>query len=267
MSNFYSTGVNNTTSIPITNKCIVLDLDETLIHSSEKINDLINLNIMSDPDLLDVRERVYQIIMDDVVYRKGSGIKTVMWGIVRPYAKEFLKMCFKYFKVVIVWSAGKRKYVDAIVDFLFKDIQRPHVVYSYDECEKTPSELLVKPLRKLIDNEADLSKYMNLENSFMIDDRHTVYSGYKNDNPNNGIQIPPYKPEFTIKSLRKYDNNLKQLMEWFLEHETINSEDVRVLDKSNIFSTNYDSNLDVNTQLENFNIDIFFLDNYNKNNK
>jgi hypothetical protein len=232
-----------------TNKCIVLDLDETLVHSNYDINNLKKLNIMTDPDLIDLRQRIYQICMDDVTTDKGSGIKTVMWGLVRPHAREFLLYCFAYFKCVIVWSAGKRKYVDTIVDYLFKDMRRPIVVYSYDECEKLSNNMLVKPFSKMIKNVSGLDKYMNLSNSFMIDDRDTVYRGYEGDNPYNGIQIPPYKPDFNIQSMRADDIALKQLMIWLNQSEVMNSSDVRTLDKSKIFSINVTTNHNKNMDL------------------
>lgn len=238
MASFYKTTLDGIPFKALTNKCIVLDLDETLVHSNENMAQLQELGIMTDPNLLDLRQRTYQITMDDVVYKKGEGIKTTMWGIVRPHVKEFLVSCFSYFKVVIVWSAGKRKYVDAIVDFLFKDIRRPHIVYSYDQCERTSNNLIVKPLTKMIEKEPGLSKYMSLANSFIIDDRNTVYSGYIGDNPDNGIQIPAYNPAFNLHSLRSDDISLKQLMTWLSGHEVMDSPDVRTLDKSMIFRTN-----------------------------
>lgn len=238
MTSLYKSVLDQIPFKALTDKCIVLDLDETLVHSNNDIDDLKKLNIMSDPNLIDLRRRTYQLSMDDVVYKKGTGVKTVMWGIVRPHVKEFLIACFTYFKVVIVWSAGRRKYVDAIVDYLFKDIKRPHVVYSYDECERTTDGLIVKPLRKMIKNESGLSKYMSLDNSFMIDDRNTVYSGFVNDNPLNGIQIPAYKPSFNIQTLRSNDIALKQLIMWLNKAEVINSQDVKELDKTGVFDIN-----------------------------
>ena len=237
MASFYKTTLDGIPFKALTNKCIVLDLDETLVHSNENMAQLQELGIMTNPDLLDLRQRTYIITMDDVVYKKGEGIRTTMWGIVRPHVKEFLVSCFSYFKVVIVWSAGKRKYVDAIVDFLFKDIKRPHVVYSYDQCERTSNNLIVKPLNKMINNEPGLNQYMSLDNSFIIDDRNTVYAGYVGDNPDNGIQIPAYKPAFNIHSLRSDDIALKQLMTWFLRPEVMSSPNVRLLNKDNVFRT------------------------------
>ena len=234
MSNLYKSALDKIPFKSLTNKCIVLDLDETLVHSNENIGELRALGIMIDSKLMDLRNRVYEISMDDVVYKKGQGIKTELWGIVRPHVTEFLIACFSYFKVVAVWSAGKKKYVDAIVDFLFKDIKRPHIIYARDQCERTIDNVLTKPLEKMIKQETGLSKYMSLKNTFIIDDRESVYEV---PNLNNGIQIPAYKPGFNIRSLRTDDIALKQLMTWLLRPEVMNSPDVRDLDKTNVFNT------------------------------
>lgn len=233
MNNLYKTAVNDIPVKPLTNKCIVLDLDETLVHSNENLSQLRDLNIMNNPKLIDLRGRVYELSMDDVVYKKGQGIKTEMWGITRPHVKEFLIACFSYFKVVAVWSAGKKKYVEAIVDYLFKDIKRPHVIYSRDDCEKTTDNILTKPLEKMMKQEPGLAKYMTLENTFILDDRKSVF---ETPNPDNGIQIPAYIPDFNERSLRTDDIAFKQLMTWLLRPEVMHSLDVRDLDKSNIFN-------------------------------
>ena len=166
--------------------------------------------------------------MDDVVHKKGQGVKTEMWGITRPHIREFLIGCFSYFKVVAVWSAGRNKYVNSIVDYLFRDLPRPVVIYVYDHLERLPNNTFIKPLSKMINSVPGLNKYMSLENTFIVDDRLTVFQEV---NPNNGIQIPAYKPAFNIESLRSDDIALKQLMRWFYESEVMNSKDVKTLYK------------------------------------
>lgn len=219
---------------PLTDKCIVLDLDETLVHSHAQGNiDLLNeLNFITDLSVMDIRDRMYKISMEDVVYKRGTGDKTEMWGICRPNVREFLIECFTYFKIVIVWSAGRRNYVHAIVDHLFNGLKRPHIIYSFNDIEKLSNGTLIKPLNKLIDNIPGLNKYMGLENTFIIDDRTSVF---KDPNPYNGIEIPPYKPSFNVNSLRKDDDRLKQLIKWFRRPEVMNSRDIRHLDKTKIF--------------------------------
>jgi TFIIF-interacting CTD phosphatase-like protein len=217
-----------------TNKCIVLDLDETLVHSHPEshIELLRELKIYSKAEYIDLRERIYKITMDDVVDKKGTGVKTEMWGILRPHVKEFLEFCFKYFKIVIVWSAGMKNYVNVIVDFLFKDIKRPLIIWDRNEIEKLPDGTLIKPLNKLINTVPGLNKYMSLENTFIVDDRITVFA---EPNPHNGIEIIPYKPEFNLEGIREEDTTLLKLIQWFSRPEVMNSRDVRELDKTKIF--------------------------------
>ncbi len=231
----YKTSLDNIPFKALTNKCIVLDLDETLVHTNANMEELKELGLLTDPKLVDLKRRTYQLSLDDVVYKKGTGIKTLMWGITRPHVKEFLIACFSYFKVVKVWSAGKKKYVHAIVDYLFKDIKRPHVIFTREDCDSTTNNLLTKPLLKMINNEPGLNKYMSLDNTFILDDRTSVYDTV---NPNNGIQIPAYRPGFNIRSLRTDDIAFKQLIMWLTKPKVMDSENVRELDKTEIFETN-----------------------------
>ena len=217
---------------PLTNFCLVLDLDETLVHSSEDLNKLKELGVLTKSNMMDVLQNTYLLKLDDVVHKKGQGIKTEMWGVVRPHVKEFLTACFTYFKVVAVWSAGKKKYVEAIVDFLFRDIKRPHVIFSRDECERTSNNTLTKPLIKMMEQVPGLAKYMKPENTFILDDRASVFDSC---NPDNGIQIPAYIPDFSNDSVREQELSLKKLMKWFAKPEVISSTDIRTLDKKNIF--------------------------------
>ena len=122
----YKSDLHKIPDKPLTDKCIVLDLDETLVHSNSQpdINLLKELKLITDPQNMDLRNRVYKITMDDVVSKRGAGDKTEMWGIFRPGVRQFLIDCFTYFKIVIVWSAGRRNYVHTIVDKLFDGLKR-----------------------------------------------------------------------------------------------------------------------------------------------
>lgn len=233
MSLFYKSDYDRIPIKSLTDKCIVLDLDETLIHSFENIYDLDNLKIYTSPSLLNLRKRIYSMQLDDVIDKKGKGTITELWGISRPFIREFLINCFSYFKIVAVWSAGQRKYVEAIVDYLFRDLKRPHVIYTYDDCNQLDNRLLVKPLQKMINNVPGLNKYMSLKNTFIIDDR---YSTFSNVNLTNGILIPPYKPYPNIVSLNSNDIALRQLSNWLLRPDVMESDDVRTLNKSDIFT-------------------------------
>lgn len=237
---FYSELSDHILPEPRTEKCIVLDLDETLVHASDDMDVYNRINILSDPLLMDIRDQSYVITVDDVSHKRGTGSKTQLWAMKRPYLREFLIFCFNYFRIVAVWSAGTNRYVQKTVEAIFGDIAMPHIIYTRDDCEDVSGQLY-KPLRKMIQNEPGIIGFMSLENTFALDDRESTYSR----NPGGGILIPPYEPHPSInspKGLRVKDNALLQLMNWLKTDEVFNCDDVSSLDKSNIFSRSLNSN-------------------------
>ena len=213
---------------------IILDLDQTLVYcyEDEEMNELKNVGIFTKPEYFDIRKRIFKLTLDDVVEdKKGVGTKTELWCVIRPHVPEFLKFCFDHFKVVTVWSAGRRKYVEAIVDFLFRDLKRPHIIYTYDDCEKN-NKSIIKPIKKMINNNHGLDKYMKLENTFSLDDTEYTFSI---TNKENGIHIPAYIPEATPEAIRKDDKALISLMNWLSQHKNCLCPDIRKLKKSHIF--------------------------------
>lgn len=220
-------------SISFTDKCIVLDLDQTLIATQDSKDTLKKLAIFSDPLQMHLRARVYDLTIED--YEKpGSGSRYTFWGIIRPHVKEFLVFCFKYFKNVIVYSAGKRPYVEAIVDDIFQDLPKPHAVFSYDDIIVNSVGQVEKPLVKLPDIDPKIKNTMTLHNSFAIDDNPTTF----HHNPGNAVLIPAYEPNvLSIEGVEKDDQALLQLKYWFLQSYVIQSTDAAQLDKSTIFTT------------------------------
>lgn len=236
----------------MTDNSVILDLDETCLHTFKNIEDLEKLGILTDPRYIDLRRRIYVLNIVDL-YEKGDGETIQMWGIIRPGLRKFLKFCFSYFKYVIVWSAGVTKYVNAAVDYIFKGFPRPHVVASRPECLNEGTEkdmILTKPITRLIELVPELKDKINLENTYIIDDR----IDYVKFNFDNGIIIPPYNPSPTIHSLRVEDYALAKIMIWLIEPDIMFSKDIRKTKKNgNIFSLQMDK--------------IYkFLDNYDKTN-
>ena len=216
-----------------TNKTIVLDLDETLVHTISTGDDfntvavLQSLNIFDDPKYLDLRKRIYRFTLRDAMGAKGSGNKDIFWGITRPHVEDFLIFCFSYFSKVIVWSAGVKPYVEKIVDFLFQGLPRPNLVLTRKDLPKGRHD---KPLEVVFSHsEAEGS---NLTNTLIIDDKKSVFA---TPNPSNGIRIPEYIPSPTIISLSADDIALQQISQWFLTPEIMNAKDVRLVSKDNIF--------------------------------
>lgn len=222
---------------PLTNFCIYLDIDETLVHTSDH-NDLWrSLRIMSDPKMIDLRDRHYVL---NVEQKRGTNSEKMLWGTKRPHLEEFIKFCFVYFKVVVVWSAGIYEYVHQVVEDIFKNSQEPHAILTRINCVGNMNRL-EKPIWKSLADFPELNKYIeldgtagpdNVKNVFIIDDRRTSFS----QNPNNGICIPVYEPYGTPEGLRKDDICLLQIMTWLMRPEVINSKDVRRLNKENIFN-------------------------------
>lgn len=228
----YHVAADSIPATSITDKCIVLDLDLTLIATQDDMESLKLLGILSDPKLMALRNRTYHITIEDLE-KPGIGTKYDFWGVTRPHIQDFLIFCFSYFKVVAVWSAGKRPYVEAIVDKIFKDLPQPHVVFTHDDVVIGSQGHIEKPLTKMIESNPILRRHMSLQNTFVVDDNDMTFS----QNRDNGILIPAYNPALNINALARDDPGLLQLKYWLLQREVVDSRDVTTLDKTTIFST------------------------------
>jgi hypothetical protein len=236
ISTIYHVDADTIPSASITDKCVVLDLDQTLIATQDSIDSLSQLDILSAPKLISLRNRVYHITIEDLE-KPGIGTKYDFWGVTRPHIDEFLIFCFSYFKIVAVWSAGKRPYVEAIVDHIFRDLPQPHIIFTHDDTIISPKGHIFKPLTKLIESNPVLRRNMSLQNTLAVDDNASTF----NENYENGILIPAYEPSLNIDALARDDPTLLQLKYWLLQSEVINTRDINGLDKTRIFSTSVDS--------------------------
>lgn len=214
-----------------TDKSFSLDLDASLLSTSVDMNIFTKLKLYTDLSMLQVRERIYYIDMADVCASPGSGTRTKMWGIFRPHIFEFIEFLFSYCQGVMVWSAGKPKYVASICAILFPfTAKQPKLVYTYDDCVGEGGDI-VKPLDKAFKDPAGDGLFTP-NNTFHLDDRTDVISL----NPKNGIWIPEYNPEFTKKGILADDVTLIKLKYWLLLPEVRSSKNIRDLDKSKIFT-------------------------------
>lgn len=224
---------NYPSSESLTDKCIYLDLDQTLISTADEkygLDYLYKLKILSNPSLMHIRNRIYHVVVEDLE-KPGYGSKYEMWGITRPHLHKFLTFCFSYFRLVIVYSAGKRQYVESIVDHIFKDLPYPHLVLSYDDIKKDKKGDVIKPITKVIEGNSLTQKFVNSSNTLGLDDLESTYS----ENKGNGLLIPAYEPELNESSLSQDDDNLLKLQNWLMLPEVITCKDVRLLNKNKIF--------------------------------
>lgn len=210
--------------MPRTNKTIVLDLDSTLLHTCDDMDVWKSLEVYTNPRNARLRSRIYYFELVDVTEKVGTGCKTVLWGVLRPHVHEFLRFCHEYFENIIIWSAGQKKYVHAICDFLFQEFEKqPLIIFSYENCE-IGSNYIHKPLSKF--------KEIPISTIFALDDYDATFS----KNKDNGLLIPPYEPDFTPNGIMEDERSLINVMNWFSRPEVMNATDVRRLDKTYCFS-------------------------------
>lgn len=222
----------------LTDMSIVLDIDETLVHTEEDM-ETFDAELKSDPILV---EDLYDVHLDQGEYR--------MWGTKRPHLDEFLLFCFSYFKNVCVWSAGHTDYVHAIVRKIFSSFREPDVIYTFDDCTETDEGYWIKPLQKFFDDPKVKKKGILKEKTFIIDDRDYTFER----NKENGIMIPEYAPN-NKDHLQNDEDSLLRLKCWFMKQFTDNKNgvDQTITNKKNIFQqtpNNYSK--DITSQIINY---------------
>ena len=213
-------------------KNIVLDIDATLVHTHGDMDDFKMLNVYSNDEQLDMRKKVYNMRIIDVSDVPGEGEVTDLAGIYRPYLREFLEFGFSYFDNIVIWSAGKKKYVEKMCEYMFPLKKQPILIFNYDDCEGDENNLIIKPLEKIYNHPACKGKLFP-ENTFVLDDRSETYSM----NKRNGIQIPEFESDMSVEDICNHpDVEFLKLMSWLSTKEVRESDDVRKLNKKNIFS-------------------------------
>lgn len=133
--------------------CIVLDLDGTLVYSTEN----------KDPGAINIK------------FHDIYGNSRQLWVHKRPGFDEFLKACFK-FTTVGVWSTGQPGYVNAVVS-LFP--QKPAFVYNWFNCDsdgikqiKTLNNIPHKGNILMIDDRVDILELCDRVKIFIVSEWH-----------------------------------------------------------------------------------------------
>lgn len=216
-------------------KNFVLDLDNTLIHTHDEIEDFTMLNIYDDDEKIKYRRHLYVLKFYDGGrgVACGSGTVDIYAGQVRPYCRDFIDYLKEHKYNIAVWSAGQKRYVDEIVKLLFpyNDFQ-PLVVYNYDDCNtEEGDDNLKKPLDKLFKDKR-IKGIFNEKNTFVLDDIPDTFSL----NHKNGIEIPEFNSELSIEDITDHnDSFLINLMCWLETKEVAECDDVRKLKKDKVF--------------------------------
>jgi hypothetical protein len=191
----------------LTDKCIIIDIDQTLFHI---FDDSSNLKQIKNRDVL---SRLSSIVIN----------KTVMYGITRDHLDKFIVFCFRYFKVVGIWSAGSPCYVNRVVHNIFKGY-KPDFVFTSVNTEfivgKHGGLIFYKPLSVLFRKYKMLNKY----NTLILDDRIDIAI----KNKLNIICIPEFAPnvaDYTTENIYK-DDVLLKLIDYFNNYKVINETNV-----------------------------------------
>lgn len=158
-------------------KLLILDLDETLIYSSE------------------------MLLEDEPDFRIG-----IFYTYKRPYLNEFLEFCFENFEVA-VWTSSTRTYAKEILRNILNENQKLKFLYSRERCTFSFDEELLenfysKKLTKL------RRRGVNLESVIVIDDSPEQWR----DSYGNLVRVKKFLGETDDKELSlliKYLSKLK----------------------------------------------------------
>lgn len=160
-------------------KLLILDLDETLIHSVEK-----------------------------PLERKPDFSFDIFHTYKRPFLEKFLKFCFEYFEVA-VWTSATNSYALEILKNILNQNQIPTFVWTRNRCtlsfdEELRESFLTKKMWKVKRKGYDLTKVV------VIDDRPEQWrSSY-----GNLIRVKEYlgeKEDNELRLLTKYLEKIKDV--------------------------------------------------------
>lgn len=208
-----------------TDKVLVLDLDETLVHTYTDV-DIGGMIDRKNPELM---SRYFEFTLQN----GNSPMK--ICGVERPGLQEFLIFANKYFDSVIVWTAGIAEYAKMIVDHIYRDIpQKPKLIWSRGHCEGSGTETkpYTKPLTKLENSRPDIVGQDILRRAIIIDDRD--YTG-RDHNPQNQMLIPPFDPMPLDSTYGSTDDALYKVKNWLFWPEIKHAYDIKKSNKSRPF--------------------------------
>jgi len=181
-----------------TNKTLVLDLDDTLVHT------LSDKKVYSQKDLKNLE-------INSVSYiDPKKGLKAIAKYIIRPYALSFLQSIFPFYEIIL-FTASDQSYADSIIDKLDPDktiidyrLYRQHCI--------TVKNKHIKNLNILTNR--------NMKDIIIVDNSIVSFK----DNFDNGIHVSTFKGDSTDRELIKLCDLLKSKM-------MLNAEDVREIIK------------------------------------
>lgn len=180
------------------NSCIVLDIDETLIHSK---------HMTSVPNDKFKKQSDINFKLHDVYY----------YIHIRPHAQEFLQKVFENFDHVCIWTAAEKSYAKKIISKLMTPKQQQDLLefWSRKNCVIKDGNY-TKPLSKLFEKHS----FLNAKNTVLVDNNELItrlnkgtsinvpdFTGDKNDKIL--LKLSPSKKVNSSQRLGFYKNKLK----------------------------------------------------------
>lgn len=196
-------------------KHLVLDLDETLIHTFES-----GVELDRFVENLENKNRLKNFTL--------PGLSNTFWTYARPHLETFLRGVFEEFDSVGVWSAGAYDYVHTIVKMVFPSDLKPAYIMTRNDCNEmrfVPGESICrfKPLENVYQR---MSKWgLNERNTIIVDDRKDICA----INCLNNVQIPAFYMHSENYSEAEEDASLLILLEWFKSQNFRKAKDVTYL--------------------------------------
>ena len=218
-------------------KYIVLDLDATLLHTFDDYLSLSKL-VKQDEKSQYLKSRIYNLSLFNPQSNKNNKYYS-MWGIYRPFLKEFVEYIIQEFDGIFIWSAAVEKYVETISDLIFSPYDyKPIAIFSKEDCIISDDGMVItKPLEKIFNQ----FEKVNPENTFVIDDREDTCSR----NKDNAIIVPAFEfqdlpknpSEDDVRNFKnriyELDSALRELIIFF--EKSKKHPDIRSLSKDFIF--------------------------------
>lgn len=198
-------------------------MDETLIHS------FFELDFLETPFFRDLKKDPENPTFFDITYKYGR-----LWGLYRPHLKVFLQTIVKNFDNVVIWSAGRDHYVNAIIKHMFDEFKLPQpvLILTRGHCRWMKYKDDYKPHKPINDCKQylfELGIYMDYEQTVIIDDKNYTFFY----NPSSGILIPPFTSRWEKPSIDDINGSddiaLLKLIKWL--RQVVAKKDFRKLHK------------------------------------
>lgn len=141
---------------------LVLDLDETLLHSIHPRNITTG-----------------KLPPADATFTLSNGEVYATYG--RPGLSVFFDFAYRRFRRIIVWTAADTEYARRIVNLVIIPAaggRKPDLVWTRADCEQNKEGYYYKPLDKLFHSKFGLESGLTFSNTFIIEDR--CMSAYEN---------------------------------------------------------------------------------------